>query len=195
MFSSEDLKAIAAQAKQKLNEQQAASETVVDMYAEFRDEMEGVMASPQEDALPTLHDDQEEEDEPILLQHLPEETKEEEDVRLDPYDLAIFPDGPSRSEVELWKKEWEGHDVLAVNIQNEYFVIRSMNRFEYKKLVALENIDALRREEIICTNCTLFPYQYDFKKLAVARGGIPSTLAQIIMEASGFTQEYQIQIL
>ena len=194
MFSSEDLKAIAAQAKQKLNDQQAASEAVVDMYAEFRDEMEEVMASPQEEVLPTLHDYQEEEYENVSLQHSPEEV-EEEDIRLDPYDLAIFPDGPSRSEVELWKKEWEGHDVLAVHIQNEYFVIRSMNRFEYKKLVALENIDALRREEVICTNCTLFPYQYDFKKLAVARGGIPSTLAQIIMEASGFTQEYQIQML
>lgn len=191
MFSSEDLKAIAEQAKQKLNEQQTASETITDMYAEFRDDEEEVELLRPESLSPTLYDDQEED--PIYLQHSPEE--EEEDIQLDPYDLAIFPDGPSRSEVELWKKEWEGHDVLAVNIQNEYFVIRSMNRFEYKKLVALENIDALRREEVICTNCTLFPYEYDFKKLAVARGGIPSTLAQVIMEASGFTQEYQIQML
>lgn len=191
MFSSEDLKAIAEQAKQKLNEQQTASETITDMYAEFRDDEEEVELLRPESLSPALYDDQEED--PIYLQHSPEE--EEEDIQLDPYDLAIFPDGPSRSEVELWKKEWEGHDVLAVNIQNEYFVIRSMNRFEYKKLVALENIDALRREEVICTNCTLFPYEYDFKKLAVARGGIPSTLAQVIMEASGFTQEYQIQML
>lgn len=190
MFSSEDLKAIAEQAKQKLNEQQTASETITDMYAEFRDDEEEMELLQPENLSPTLYDDQED---PIYLQHSPEE--EEEDIQLDPYDLAIFPDGPSRSEVELWKKEWEGHDVLAVNIQNEYFVIRSMNRFEYKKLVALENIDALRREEVICTNCTLFPYEYDFKKLAVARGGIPSTLAQVIMEASGFTQEYQIQML
>ena len=191
MFSSEDLKAIAEQAKQKLNEQQTASETITDMYAEFRDDEEEMELLQPENLSPTLYDDQEED--PIYLQHSPEE--EEEDIQLDPCDLAIFPDGPSRSEVELWKKEWEGHDVLAVNIQNEYFVIRSMNRFEYKKLVALENIDALRREEVICTNCTLFPYEYDFKKLAVARGGIPSTLAQVIMEASGFTQEYQIQML
>lgn len=194
MFSSDDLKAIAAKAKKQLAEQQESPvEPVNDLYAEFREELGKEELTPIAEQLSTLPT-QEEVDEDLPLLQRDEETVEKE-IHLDPYDLEIFPGGPSRSEVELWKKEWEGHDVLAVHIQNEYFVIRSMNRFEYKKLVALENIDALRREEVICTNCTLFPYEFDFKKMAVVRGGIPSTLAQVIMEASGFTQEYQIQVL
>lgn len=195
MFSSEDLKAIAEKAKKQLVEQQeAATEPVNDLYAEFREELGEEGYAPISDEMPILSMPEVIEDDlPSLSNQIP--FSEEEDIQLDPYDLEVFPGGPSRSEVELWKKEWEGHDVLAVHIQNEYFVIRSMNRFEYKKLVALENIDALRREEVICTNCTLFPYEFDFKKMAVVRGGIPSTLAQVIMEASGFTQEYQIQVL
>ena len=78
---------------------------------------------------------------------------------------------------------------------NKTFIFRTLNRFEYKQIVAIENIDALYREEIICTTCVLWPRNYDFKAMAGEDGGYPSTLAQIIMENSGFTKEYGIEVL
>ena len=199
MFSSEELKKMTSQAQYKLKaqaEQKAepeVSDAPVDLYASFREDLEEI-SSYSPDLQEEFLNGHEEEMIDVSL-HQPTEEEMTEDIELDPYDLAIFPDGPTRSQIELWKKEWQGHPILAVQIQDEHFVIRSLNRFEYKKLVSLDNIDALTREEVICSNCTLFPYEYNFKKMSVARGGIPSTLAQVIMEISGFTQEYQVSVL
>ena len=67
--------------------------------------------------------------------------------------------------------------------------------FEYKQLVAMENVDALVREEIICATCVLHPRNFNFKTMANDEAGYPGTLAQIIMESSGFTKEYGIEVL
>ena len=51
------------------------------------------------------------------------------------------------------------------------------------------------REEIICSTCVLHPRNYDFKSMAANEAGYPSTLSKIIMENSGFTAEYGIEVL
>ena len=59
----------------------------------------------------------------------------------------------------------------------------------------MQNVDALMREEIICSTCVLHPRNYDFKSMAANEAGYPSTLSKIIMENSGFTAEYGIEVL
>lgn len=107
----------------------------------------------------------------------------------------IFEDGPSIAQVNLWKKQFSHEKVFHTKILDRDFVFRTLNRFEYKQIVAIENIDALYREELICQTCVLWPIAYNFQKMAEEDSGYPSTLAQIIMENSGFTKEYGIEVL
>jgi hypothetical protein len=114
---------------------------------------------------------------------------------IDPDDASIFEGGPGFSQIQIWKKQFTKEKIFHTQILEKHFVFRTLNRFEYKQIVAIENIDALHREEIICNTCVLWPQNYNFKYMASHDSGYPSTLAQIIMENSGFTKEYGIEIL
>lgn len=197
MFSAASLDAMASKAREKLDKQKAEQENV-DLYAEFRDDA-GVSNE-------TVVNYDNSEENPTLRRILPQDMLGElpkietysddvEEIVIDPYDQPIFDGGPTQSQVDLWKKEWEGYDIFVVEIAGEFFVARTLNRFEYKQLVALSQTNALSREEVICNTCVLWPTQYGFKEMAIAKGGVPSSLAQIIMENSGFTQEHRIMFL
>lgn len=190
MYSAEDMNELTKRAKQQLEDQ--VKEPNRDIYSDFREER---WAEGEEEDVPTSLNPYPNQDE---LQANPSLWGEEEEEELDPlaaYDIEIFENGPMVSQVELWKKEWPNHDVFAVEILGERFVARSLNRFEYKQLVALANVNALQREEIICETCVFFPMNYDFRVMASAKAGTISTLAQVIMEHSGFTKEYVIRML
>lgn len=120
--------------------------------------------------------------------------EEDEPPKVDPYDAPLFPGGPNKSLVETWKRKWEDSNLRVVEIQEQFFVFRTLNRFEYKQITGY-NIDALAREEVICETCTLWPQDYDHKSMALGNAGLPSTFAQIIMEESGFTNKYNISVL
>lgn len=106
----------------------------------------------------------------------------------------IFPGGPTESTVGIWKKTYPDCFVFATELSGVIFIARSITRLEYKKLVALP-IDQLQREEVICSTCILFPHNVNWQEVNGLRGGIPSTLASIIMENSGFSKDYSVQIL
>lgn len=108
---------------------------------------------------------------------------------------AIYEGGPTPSHLNIWKQQFPHSQIMHTKILERDFVVRSMNRYEYKQLVAIPNIDALTREEIICKTCVLWPMNYDYRTMAMQDSGYPGTLAQIIMEASGFTNEYGIEVL
>lgn len=108
---------------------------------------------------------------------------------------AIFPGGPTQSMIDTWKHQFANSTVLHTKILERHFVIRTLNRYEYKQIIAIGNIDAITREEVICKTCTLWPINYNFKAMANDDSGYPGTLAQIIMESSGFTSEYGIEVL
>lgn len=112
---------------------------------------------------------------------------------LDMFDEELFPGGPTKSEINLWKKEWDGYDIYVTEILKETFVFRTLNRFEYKQLVSFVDINALQREETICSTVTLWPSNYDYNAMATTKAGIPSTYSEIIMEKSGFTKDFAIQ--
>lgn len=175
-------------ANQKLNKQkevEAREAAGEDIYASMRAEMGGVDSPTinyqQIDSVPT--------DQEIQYQAVAEED----------YDMGnnepIFDDGPSIAQVNLWKKQFSKEKVFHTKIIDRDFVFRTLNRFEYKQIVAIENIDALYREELICQTCVLWPIAYNFQRMAEEDSGYPSTLAQIIMENSGFTKEYGIEVL
>ena len=187
-----NLNALMAAANQKLDAQKKQSEesSSEDLYADMRQEME----QDDEQNIDIQRQEYDYPQEEYNIQHNPPDDEEDEYV-LDPNDTPIFENGPGISQVEVWKKQFGQEKVFHTQILDKHFVFRTLNRYEYKQIVAIENIDALYREEIICHTCVLWPLHYDFKKMANEDSGYPSTLAQIIMENSGFTKEYGIEVL
>ena len=173
-------------AKLKLEAQQKNSEPQEDIYASMRDEID------EEQQYPEISYNQSNSSQEYDIQYNPEA---EDEYYIDPNDTPLFEGGPGISQIDIWKKQYKKEKIFHTQILNKHFVFRTLNRFEYKQIVAIENIDALYREEIICSTCVLWPFNYDFKTMAAEDSGYPSTLAQIIMENSGFTKEYGIEVL
>lgn len=177
-------------ANQKLDAQKKQMEnSQEDLYANMREEME------QDDDYQDINIQRNQSDiqEQYSIQHEPD--YDEEYYEIDPDDSPIFEDGPGQAQIDVWKKQFSKEKIFHTQILDKHFIFRTLNRFEYKQIVSIENIDALYREEIICHTCVLWPLHYDFKKMAADDSGYPSTLAQIIMENSGFTKEYGIEVL
>lgn len=121
--------------------------------------------------------------------------EEYETLDIDHTGEELWKNGPNKSMLQLWKKQYDGHDILFVNIADENFIIRTLNRHEYKSIVSLQNSNALNREEIICETVVLWPEIFTWKEMAKKKAGIPSALAEVIMKKSGFTDEYIVEVL
>ena len=181
----------AAKLKLEAQQKETMENSSEDIYASMRAEMD----EPEYDTPnPEIQREVDYGDENFYIQHAPVD-EYDYDYQVDPNDTPIFEGGPGISQVEIWKKQFTKEKIFHTQILEKHFVFRTLNRYEYKQIVAIENIDALYREEIICKTCVLWPYNYDFKRMAGEDSGYPSTLAQIIMENSGFTKEYGIEVL
>lgn len=55
----------------------------------------------------------------------------------------------------------------------------------------MPNTDPLQREEIICETCVLLPENYNYEAMARDKAGAPALLAEQIMQASGFIENYE----
>lgn len=181
----------AAKLKLEAQQKETMENSSEDIYASMRAEMD---ESEYEIPNPEIKREVDYGDEEFNIQHTPTDNYDY-DYQVDPNDTPIFEGGPGVSQVEIWKKQFTKEKIFHTQILEKHFVFRTLNRYEYKQIVAIENIDALYREEIICKTCVLWPYNYDFKRMAGEDSGYPSTLAQIIMENSGFTKEYGIEVL
>lgn len=171
--------------QQEKEEQETNNENI---YADMMNEMENneeYEEAPEISRNPYIPND-------YNIQHEPENYEE---YYIDEDDEPLFENGPGISQIEIWKKQFTKEKIFHTQILEKHFVFRTLNRYEYKQIVAIDNIDALYREEIICKTCVLWPFNYDFKRMANEDSGYPSTLAQIIMENSGFTKEYGIEVL
>ena len=113
---------------------------------------------------------------------------------IDPNDAPIFEGGPGISKIQLWKKQYGISKVYHTKILERHFLFRTLNRAEYEQIASLA-LDSLTNEELICKTCVLFPYNYDYAAMGKDDAGYPGTLAQIIMENSGFTNDYGIEVL
>ena len=182
----------AAKLKLEAQQKETIENSSEDIYASIKSEMDEPEYNQQIPEIQRKEVDYG--DDNYTIQHTSAEEYEYE-YPIDPNDTPIFENGPGVSQVEIWKKQFTKEKIFHTQILEKHFVFRTLNRYEYKQIVAIENIDALYREEIICKTCVLWPYNYDFKKMAKEDSGYPSTLAQIIMENSGFTKEYGIEVL
>ncbi|MBY2476146.1 hypothetical protein KWV16_04580 [Clostridioides difficile] len=122
-----------------------------------------------------------------------DDSKSEELKNLGFEDIPLFEDGPGTIQVQAWKKKWSGYDIYMIDILKKRFIFRTINRFEYKQLLSLQNIDTLQREEIICKTVTLWPEEYDWKDTTEA--GLPTSYSEVIMEKSGFTKDFIIEVI
>ena len=120
--------------------------------------------------------------------------EKEDDFYIDPNDALVFDDGPGISKVQLWKKQYGISKVFHTKILEKHYLFRTLNRAEYEQIASL-SLDSLTNEELICKTCVLWPLNYNYDTMAKEEAGYPSTLAQIIMENSGFTNEYGIEVL
>ena len=120
--------------------------------------------------------------------------EKEDDYFIDPNDAPIFEGGPGISKVQLWKAQYGISRIYHTKILDRHFLFRTLNRAEYEQIASL-SLDSLTNEELICKTCVLFPYNYDYAAMGKDDAGYPGTLAQIIMENSGFTNDYGIEVL
>lgn len=178
----------AAQLKLQAQQKQQNGGTE-DIYADMRSEMD--MGTDYPDTVIQRAPNQGNDD--YIIQNQPGYIQEENII--DTNDTPLFEGGPGVSQLDIWKKRFGVEKIFHTQILERHFVFRTLNRFEYKQIVGIENVDALYREEVICRTCVLWPYNYDFKQMALEDSGYPSTLAQIIMENSGFTKDYGIEVL
>lgn len=122
------------------------------------------------------------EDVPVTVEDLPDEE-------------LIWPGGPTAGQIKLWKKEYG--DVYVTSITYEkHFAWRTLNRLEYKNLMKkmsqlvqagqlTEAEASLWNEEAIAEICILYP-AFDKQSLVAEMAGLPSLIAQEVLEASGF---------
>ena len=181
----------AAKLKLEAQQKETMENSSEDIYASMKAEMDEPEYNQPN---PEIQREVDYGDKNFYIQHAPAENYDY-DYQIDPNDTPIFEGGPGVSQVQIWKKQFTKEKIFHTQILEKHFIFRTLNRYEYKQIVAIENIDALYREEIICKTCVLWPYNYDFKRMAGEDSGYPSTLAQIIMENSGFTKEYGIEVL
>ena len=141
MFDHNELEALAKQAKKKLREQTPSAEAPSDLYAEFREETEKDTTS----ARPTVQRaPQEPMVSPYTVDHTPteEDWAGEEREEVDTVNPPIFPGGPRVSDVQVWKKEYSNYKIHAVQILDDFYVFRTLNRYEYKQIISFD-IDQL----------------------------------------------------
>ena len=190
MFNYDELNALANNAKTQLKEQaNVNTEEAVDLYEGLFDDDISIKNNTE-----ITKEDEVNYNELYNLSNS-EYTEPEVNHELRQYDELLFPGGPSKLDLDTWKKDWEGYDIYITEILNQTFIFRTLNRYEYKQLITLQNVDALQREEVICQTVTLWPQNYTWKEMATTLAGIPSTYAEIIMEKSGFTKDFAIQVL
>lgn len=112
-----------------------------------------------------------------------------------PDEELIWPGGPTAGQIKMWKKEYG--DVYVTSITyDKHFAWRTLNRLEYKNLMKkmsqlvqagqlTEAEASLWNEEAIAEICILYP-AFDKQSLVSEMAGLPSLIAQEVLEASGF---------
>ena len=101
-------------------------------------------------------------------------------------------DGPTEADVELWKQQFPSAKIFKVTLSETIYILRTLNRVEYKMIVTREDLNALTREEVITKTCCLYPI-IDSRILGEGDAGIPASLATLIMQVSGFEEPEEVQ--
>lgn len=107
-----------------------------------------------------------------------------EDVAVE-VEETIFENGPTVKEVDEWKGKY-GQIYMTEVTDEDAFIWRALNRRDYKEIMKIEEVDGLYREEVVCEKCILWPSGLKFIDMSERKAGIPTILAEQIMDKSGF---------
>jgi len=121
-----------------------------------------------------------------------EEVNKVEDL---PDDQEIWEDGPTAGQVKSWKEQFGDVYVTSISF-DKHIAWRVLTRIEYKNIVkkmeqmiqagTLSSAEAnMWNEEAIADLCILYP-QLDKSEMNGIMAGVPSLIAQEVLEASGF---------
>lgn len=126
-----------------------------------------------------------------------EEYQEDEINRVEdlPDDQEIWEDGPTARMVKQWKEQFGDVYVTSLSF-DKHIAWRVLTRLEYKTIVkkmeqmvqagTLSSAEAnMWNEEAIADLCILYP-QLDKSEMNGIMAGVPSLIAQEVLEASGF---------
>lgn len=141
-------------------------------------------------------DDENAED--IILKEAEEELGIDSDYKsVDDLDDSeqIWEGGPTAGLIKQWKEQYGEVYVTSISF-DKHIVWRVLNRLEYKQIVKkmeqlvqagqLSSAEAnMWNEETISEMCILYP-QFDRKTASGIMAGVPSLIAQEVLEASGF---------
>lgn len=87
-------------------------------------------------------------------------------------------------QLEQWRKEY--FSIYMTEVSDIHFVWRGLSRTEFRVAMDMYE-DDYDRAEYVCSLCVLEPIIEDYS--AEIYGGIPETLAELILEESGFTKD------
>jgi hypothetical protein len=121
-----------------------------------------------------------------------EDGREVEDL---PDEEEIWDGGPTAGMIKIWKAKHGEVYVTSISF-DKHVVWRTLTRLEYKQLVKkmeqliqsgqLSSAEAnMWNEEAITELCILYP-SFDKESLTKEMAGLPSLIAQEVLEASGF---------
>lgn len=96
----------------------------------------------------------------------------------------LFPGGPSVDAIEEWKSRYG--EIYLTEFEEDVFIWRSLTRKEYKEIMKIANADNFYKEERICDKVVIWPEGYNFLKMGQGKAGIPTLIAELVMEKSGF---------
>lgn len=83
---------------------------------------------------------------------------------------------------ELLSKYSEEYDVVHhVQIYGEDYIYRILGRKEFKKILSMDNLDEMDKEDEICKTCVLWPENFSIDDV---NAGIPPMLCKSILENS-----------
>lgn len=99
----------------------------------------------------------------------------------------LWQNGPTQELVDEWKAQYG--EIYQSPFGDDIYVWRCMTRDEYKSVLRIQvpRGDTMFREEKICEICVLWPRGYKVQIMGKEKAGIPTLLAEQIMDKSGFT--------
>ena len=86
--------------------------------------------------------------------------------------------------LQYYKDLYSGHKIIYVRFSDTDFVFRTLNRKEYKYIMA-SGKPTMDVEDAICNTCCLYPEDYEFETCGFA--GLNEYISSIIKDLSGFT--------
>lgn len=129
-------------------------------------------------------------EEEVFEGELEQEEDVEQEQEIDP-DLIgpdgkelLFPGGPTIDKIEEWKSQFG--EIYLTEFEEDVFIWRALSRKEYKAIMKTDKADNFYKEERICDTVILYPQAYNYVAMGQGKAGIPTLIAELVMEKSGF---------